>query len=606
VPIGDRTFFDAKHQEFRMIDTVVPGNPQWLSNVEAAECLDDASAVKWDVEADFVVVGYGGAGTAAALQAAEDGLKVIAVDAFEGGGATALNGGIFYAGGGTSVQRQAGVEDSVDEMYKYLRIETQGVVSDETLRRFCEGSVESIDWLVQHGVKFDGSRVFPRKIFYPPAGFFLYYSDSSLTAAYRSKARPAARGHKYWHPPSNQATGFGIHMTRPLQQSAEGRGVQVMRQTEARQLVTSSSGEVLGVVVVRIPPELPEARLHREAQEKARAMQLKLPSSMPGFARLDRRAQHWWKIAEDLQRQHGQRLRIRAHRGVCLAAGGFIWNRPMVAAYAPRYTSNMAMGSPGGDNGSGIRLGQTAGGAATLMERMSSWRFINPPSAWPKGILVNARGARFVNEELYGAAIGRAMNEDNEGIGYIILDRTLYRRSWRETLLENLFPFMRIPLALALLFQTRKARTLEALAKKMGFDPTIFRGTVEDYNRGAEAGQDAYGKDPAECHALREGPYYAVDVSVASGMFPCTAMSVGGLKVDERSGEVLRADGSTIRGLYAAGRTAIGLCSNTYVSGLSAADCVFSGRRAARHASGRRAVIDAGIATESAPQRASV
>ena len=35
--------------------------------------------------------------------------------------------------------------------------------------------------------------------------------------------------------------------------------------------------------------------------------------------------------------------------------------------------------------------------------------------------------------------------------------------------------------------------------------------------------------------------------------------------------------------LYAAGRNAVGLCSNIYVSGLSYADCVFSGRTVARH-----------------------
>ena len=35
-----------------------------------------------------------------------------------------------------------------------------------------------------------------------------------------------------------------------------------------------------------------------------------------------------------------------------------------------------------------------------------------------------------------------------------------------------------------------------------------------------------------------------------------------------------------IPGLYAAGRNAVGVCSRQYVSGLSIADCVYSGRRA--------------------------
>ncbi|HEX9064311.1 MAG TPA: hypothetical protein VF843_04340, partial [Streptosporangiaceae bacterium] len=52
----------------------------------------------------------------------------------------------------------------------------------------------------------------------------------------------------------------------------------------------------------------------------------------------------------------------------------------------------------------------------------------------------------------------------------------------------------------------------------------------------------------------------------------------------EETGQVRRDDGSMVDGLYAAGRSAVGLCSRSYVSGLSLADCVFSGRRAGRHA----------------------
>ncbi len=61
-------------------------------------------------------------------------------------------------------------------------------------------------------------------------------------------------------------------------------------------------------------------------------------------------------------------------------------------------------------------------------------------------------------------------------------------------------------------------------------------------------------------------------------------MTLGGLKVDEATGAVIREDGSPIRGLYAAGMAAVGLHSNGYISGLSIADGVFSGRRAGRDA----------------------
>ncbi|WP_079443446.1 FAD-binding protein [Pseudomonas veronii] len=178
------------------------------------------------------------------------------------------------------------------------------------------------------------------------------------------------------------------------------------------------------------------------------------------------------------------------------------------------------------------------------------------------------------------------MNEHQSGEGYILLDRALYSGSWREVVLDNLFPFMRISLVLALLFQVRKGKTLGALARKMKIPEATMMETVARYNRGVDGLEaDEFGKSRSECHALREGPFYAVDVSSSSKMFPCPTMTVGGLRVNEQSGQVLRADSSPIGGLYAAGRTAIGLPSNLYVSGLSAADCVFSGRRAALHAS---------------------
>lgn len=567
----------------------LPSSLHWFSTVESAERVADPQSVQWDDVADLVVVGYGGAGVSAALEAAERGLSVLAIDRYQGGGATAMNGGIFYAGGGTVVQHQAGVEDSCDEMYKYLRLETQGVVSDATLRRFCEDSPATINWLISHGVKFDGSAYYPHKIFYPPSGYFLYYPDSSLSEVYRRHSRPAPRGHKVWHEPSKQLIGFGIHLTSPLAASAARLGVREMHYADARQLVLSNDGEVLGVSVLRIPTDLPQAVQYAALVDEAREVLLKLPSSMPGFSRLQKRADLLITQAKALQTSHGVRLRICAKRGVCLSAGGFIWNRAMVEHYAPKYRGTMAMGLPGGDEGSGVRLGQTAGAKPDLMSRMSSWRFINPPSAFAQGMLVNAKGERYVNEALYGAAIGKEMNESQDGIGYIIMDKKGWRASWREAVFGSLFPFMRLPMLLGLLFQTRKARTSEALARKVGFDPDIFRETLLNYNRLAEGRRkDAFSKAPTECKPVKSGPYYAVNVSAMTKFFPCSTMSLGGLRVDENSGEVLHADGRVIPGLYAAGRTAIGICSNIYVSGLSAADCVFSGRRAAQHAATNR------------------
>ena len=58
----------------------------------------------------------------------------------------------------------------------------------------------------------------------------------------------------------------------------------------------------------------------------------------------------------------------------------------------------------------------------------------------------------------------------------------------------------------------------------------------------------------------------------------------GGLKVNEKTGQVLKNDGNEFLGLYAIGRTAVGIPSKGYVSGLSIADCIYSARRAVQHA----------------------
>ena len=116
--------------------------------------VDDVDRAQWDDVADLVVVGLGAAGITAALEARERGAAVVVLDRFEGGGATAISGGVFYAGGGTHIQKEAGVEDTVENMYRYLSMEVQDAVSEETLRDFCETSAATVRWMTDRGVPF--------------------------------------------------------------------------------------------------------------------------------------------------------------------------------------------------------------------------------------------------------------------------------------------------------------------------------------------------------------------------------------------------------------------------------------------------------------------
>ena len=110
----------------------------------------------------------------------------------------------------------------------------------------------------------------------------------------------------------------------------------------------------------------------------------------------------------------------------------------------------------------------------------------------------------------------------------------------------------------------------------------MLESTVDEYNRCALSGQpDPMGKSAELIRPLGPGPYAAVPCHLDSLLFPAPCITLGGLDVDAGQ-RVLRSDGTCIDGLFAAGRCTAGVTSRSYVSGLSFADCVFSGRTAGR------------------------
>ncbi|HEX3922054.1 MAG TPA: FAD-binding protein, partial [Streptosporangiaceae bacterium] len=367
-----------------------------------------------DLEADVVIVGFGAAGACAALEAAASGADVLILDRFTGGGATALSGGIVYAGGGTPQQREAGVPDSVDAMVRYLSLEVADSVSPATLREFCAGSADMITWLGRHGVPFEGS-LCPEKTSYPTNRHYLYYSGSELSFA--GRAEPAPRGHR--------AVGKGTSgkvLYAALAAAVRSAGVRVVPQTRVTALVTDDGGRVTGV----------ECRSMRGAPGLARAAHRAL-------SRLGRKpylyagglGRRFYQPVTWLERRYARPLQVHARRGVVLAAGGFVANRAMMREHAPAFRGGLALGTPG-DDGSGIALGVTAGGATRFLDRVSCWRFITPPVSFLRGVLVDRAGQRVCDESRYGAAIGEAMVRDHDRRAWLLLDQPLVAASWRQ------------------------------------------------------------------------------------------------------------------------------------------------------------------------------
>ena len=518
---------------------------------------------EWHDDADVVIVGFGGAGACAAIEAAESGAEVRVIDRFTGGGATAISGGVFYGGGGTAIQQEAGVEDSVEDMFRYLQLEVGDAVTPATLRRFCEGSVATAGWLQEHGVPFQAS-LCPVKTSYPSNDFYLYYSGNESFSPYKDAARPAARGHR--------AVGTGLpgaNFYEPLRSAALAAGAVPIYQSKAQRLVVDG-GRVLGVEIASIP-----AGFHAMRHRVLAWLAIKINPYQPRLAKRFRK-----RIAR-IERKHAVTRYVRARGGVVLAAGGFIYNREMVAEHAPDYRPGMPLGTTGCD-GSGILLGCSAGGVTNKMDQVSAWRFINPPEAFVKGIFVDRNGERFANERLYGAQLGRAMVDEHRGEGLLIIDQNVWDEARAQCKGSTGIQWFQQAPALLNLYKNRKVgSTVEDLASKARIDAVGLRATVDQYNRIAAGDEaDPFNKGSEFTAPISRGPFYAINCSLNSRGFPCPTLTLGGLVVDEDSGAVKDAGGVSIEGLYAAGRNAVGVCSNGYVSGLSLADCVFSGRRA--------------------------
>ena len=526
----------------------------------------NADAVKWDRTCDVLVVGFGGAGAAAAIAAREAGAQVIVAERFEGGGATAKSGGVVYAGGGTRHQKAVGYDDTPEDMFRYLRQETGDAVSDATLHRFCEDSRGLIEWLESIGANFE-STLPPPKTSYPKDGIYLSYSGNEAVPSYAAQALPAPRGHR-----TRGSWLSGKAMFEFLRARTGALGIDVMQQSAARRLVKAESGEVLGAELWQLTPGSPEAAAHQKLMRKAEKWHDLMPH----------RADRWRAEALGIELAQAKPVLVRATRGVVLTTGGFIFNREMVAQHAPKFRRTMRLGATGCD-GSGIRLGQSVGGDTGRMEKVSAWRFINPPSPWPHGIVVNHEAQRFCNEQAYGAKLGVEMCERQDGRAWLVLDRKLRWTAIKEALFGGLWWFQSVPAFFLMLFAPR-AKTPELLAAKMGWPHNALRTTIDEYNAAiGDKRDDALGKADAMRRPLDTPPYFALNISADNRSFPCPSITLGGLRVDEATGAVLDRRGEIIPGLFAAGRAAVGIASNGYVSGLSIADCLWSGRRAGQH-----------------------
>ncbi|MBW1686399.1 MAG: FAD-binding protein, partial [Deltaproteobacteria bacterium] len=151
--------------------------------------------------------------------------------------------------------------------------------------------------------------------------------------------------------------------------ATEASGAEIRRTCQARRLISGSQGEVEGVEILEFDAPRFWRRLHGLLFEVGSWGALFSRGLAPFCQR---------RIAA-LEERYGRTSRIRARGGVVLCAGGFAFNAEMMNEHTGWFARARPLGTLG-DDGSGIALGQRAGGAVGEMSSCSAWRFINWPS----------------------------------------------------------------------------------------------------------------------------------------------------------------------------------------------------------------------------------
>ncbi|MFJ6899582.1 3-oxosteroid 1-dehydrogenase [Streptomyces hokutonensis] len=273
---------------------------------------------------------------------------------------------------------------------------------------------------------------------------------------------------------------------------------------------------------------------------------------------------------------------VRARRGVVVGSGGFEHNAAMRAQYQRQPIGTDWTVGAKENTGDGIQAGQRAGASLALMD--DAWwgptiplpadpYFCLAERTLPGGLLINQAGSRFVNEAAPYSDVVHTMYDRNAAApdipAWLIVDQN-YRNRY---LFRDVLPTFALPDDWYSSGAAYKAWTWDALATSIGVPAAALRSTVTRFNSLAASGKDTdfgrgdsaydhYYTDPAilpnSCLApLWLPPYYALRI------VPGDLGTKGGMRTDARA-RVLRADGSVIPGLYAAGNASAAVMGHSY------------------------------------------
>ena len=342
--------------------------PTCLPAEECPPCVVPGIPQKWDYEADVVVVGLGGAGACAAMEAHDNGAKVLALekqpeDAHYPN--TRMAGGSFCSpepAGDTEALRQylTGMFSGHNLPWR-IEGEWAEEEAEELVEAFIEWARQSVEWVQtldpEALVSRRGSAAYPMLPGAEDAGY------AAGRVAYPDSGSADPDAFPYDLPKSQKSRGEALFAC--LMNGVQSRGIDVLYSTPAKRLI-QSGGEIIGVIGER----------------------------------------------------EGTEIACKAKKAVILTSGGFEYNAALRRSFleGPGIEGWSFIGTPE-NTGEGIEMAMAAGAALNKVAKSAARVIIAVPYGKryeesglkigmnsavgnvPRSFLVDNYGKRYINEE---------------------------------------------------------------------------------------------------------------------------------------------------------------------------------------------------------------
>ncbi len=536
------------------------------------------------VQVDFLVVGSGAGALTAAIRAHDLGLDTLVVEksGFYGG-TSAMSGGSIWIPNNHQMAKH-GISDSEEEALTYLQHITHGEVDEARQRQFVRKGAEMLRYLEERGdLVCDAVPMYSD--YYPDAPGAK--PGARTLEARRFDILKLGRDMFTLRPPHPACVTFGVIFSTAHDAYYSVRGHWRMYTSVLREL---------SLYLLTLPLRLLSLRSTRVTLGNALVAPLRLA--------LKKRDVPLWlnspaksllveggRVAGAIIERNGQRITVRASKGVLLATGGFEHDPVLRQRHLPQPTHTDWSAANKHNTGDALAMAQPLQPALALMDE-AWWTPATrvPGSApahamvfekcMPYSLFVNSRGERFVNEaapyiDVVNAMYANHQPGQREAVPcWMILDAR-YRKN---TVISGaVYPATMMPDALVPQHYWNrfiyKADTLPDLAHRIGVDAQKLQATVKRFNRFAQTGidedfgrgsnlSDQYYSCPVSrpnpnVGALERAPFYAVRVIAGD------IGTKGGL-LTNAAAQVLREDGSVIPGLFACGNCSAAVMGRSY------------------------------------------